>query len=425
MTAGSMTSARSFVCAAVVLIQIIRIASLAVVPDESSITLNYDKRDDPPETFQAFLLSKNDTAQPNPQPKDIFQWSEGDVPASLVITDKRNESLAQAPARMWVALKEILESPDIALVAPADLESGSTRCNGPCSTLEECDPMYNCFFTAIADAKRGYWPDAFATCMQDVSPTNRSCLFRFDAAKDWRSDCVSPYNFRESGNWTFYDIDAHLQILLHGGRDRFGIYWPAPREGDSGFLRRDGENLLDNPDFSCSLQSVCDQPISCHDIGSRLNIALGSVVAQSMWGARVIKSLGNINRQLSNQYQAIQGGAISAALATPGIDKFFPQPKKTFGLLKALEGIGTIFAAVGGFVPALAGPLGAAGAILPAIGSTIEQSLTDAQSGKEEIAAEEFSKAVSNIYGTLIASLDNVTQALSVEKMCLGSTLLR
>ena len=141
MTAGSMTSARSFVCAAVVLIQIIRIASLAVVPDESSITLNYDKRDDPPETFQAFLLSKNDTAQPNPQPKDIFQWSEGDVPASLVITDKRNESLAQAPARMWVALKEILESPDIALVAPADLESGSTRCNGPCSTLEECDPM--------------------------------------------------------------------------------------------------------------------------------------------------------------------------------------------------------------------------------------------------------------------------------------------
>ena len=89
MTAGSMTSARSFVCAAVVLIRIIRIASLAVVPDESSITLKYDKRDDPPETFQAFLLSMNDTAQPNPQPKDIFQWSQGDVPASLVITDKR------------------------------------------------------------------------------------------------------------------------------------------------------------------------------------------------------------------------------------------------------------------------------------------------------------------------------------------------
>ena len=123
-----------------------------------------------------------------------------------------------------------------------------------------------------------------------------------------------------------------------------------------------------------------------------------------------MQSLGNISRQLFLQYQAIQGGAIRGALQGFTIDKYFPESKESSSLAKALEGIGTAFAALAGFIPGVGGAaLGAASAILPAIGGAIESKMTK---DNEKIATDQFTTAVQNVYDTLITALDDASEAL-------------
>ena len=168
--------------------------------------------------------------------------------------------------------------------------------------------------------------------------------------------------------WIEVNTEQNIQTFLQGGLDAESVRWFRP-DAPYPFPENLGNQLLNVRRFTCSLEEACTTQLDCNNIGSHSVLGLGAAVMKSQWGFFAIAALKNINQQLLNQYGAIKGATISAALATFNIGDFFPKPDAEFGLLNSLSGFGTIFAVVGGFAPVLGPGLAAAGSIPPAIGS--------------------------------------------------------
>ena len=327
--------------------------------------------------------------------------------------------------QMLELLMPWLQRADIASLAPA---WEGAQCPGTgCSKYVECKPFYDCFFKHVSAANE-YDPANFITgCIPKDQPPFQCALELFRTswgANRWEKPpnggggqsypCSAGKSTLDYQSlWDLNKVDDNLRIFREGGTDSELVFWPTP-EADVNFLEHFGTYMLDDPDLSCSLQKPCDDDRPCTDVGSRSTLQLGiapPVVYKSTWGSLVTKSFTNINRQLHNQYLAIHGGGTLAALKVPNIEEYFPEPKQPPGFLKALQGIGTFFGAVAGFVPGFEAVGGAAGAILPAVGSAIESGISGSQD-LEEKAEETFADSVETIYRLLVQSLDATTNKL-------------
>lgn len=80
--------------------------------------------------------------------------------------------------------------------------------------------------------------------------------------------------------------------------------------------------------------------------------------------------------------------------------------------MKAIEGIGTIFGAVAGFLPVFSKGLGATGAIIPAVGSAVESVLAKAAATQKDFPTKYFASEILKLYPNLTASLDDFAVAL-------------
>ena len=209
--------------------------------------------------------------------------------------------------------------------------------------------------------------------------------------------------------WLNLRVDENIQTFIQGGFDTQGTFWNGTG-GDYTFSGAMGFQLLNLPGYECSLGDPCGRLPDCREIGSHMLLNRGEAVLQSSWGALALSALVNINQQLYNQYIAIKGATISVTLNTFNIGDFFPKPDAHFGLLDALTGLGTIFAVVAGFIPVVGPYLGAAGAILPAVGSFVGHKI--AESNDVKVAQKTFAPKVNEIYTLVTESLDNVTGQL-------------
>ena len=328
--------------------------------------------------------------------------------------------------QMLISLMPWLSRENIATFAP---QWESAHCpDGGCSKQAECKPFYDCFFRHMSAANEVDPANFINGCLSGNQLPSFQCALEpygsGSRAPRWEdTDWVGggqayPCSATQTSNiesdiWQIDKVDENLRIFREGGSDSDIVYWPSP-DPDTNFLEHFGTYMLDNPNLSCSLEKPCDDDFKCLDVGSRSTLQLGVAppkVFRSTWGFAVAQSFTNINRQLHNQYLSLHGGATLAALKVPNIEDFFPEPKKPPGFLKALQGIGTFFGAVAGFVPGFGAVGGAAGAILPGIGSAIESGLSDSQD-LEEKAEETFADDVETIYRLLVQALDETTNKL-------------
>ena len=220
------------------------------------------------------------------------------------------------------------------------------------------------------------------------------------------NQCPGGYWNLSSQNWMVFSVDKSFQQFIDGGADRDG-YWWLPADPNKLLSEELGLSLLNQAAFLCGLEAPCTAPIVCSNVG--WHQTFGKPILTSHWGYMVLASLEHLNYQLVNQYNAIQGAAISSTLVVFNIDDFFPVKDQQINLLNALTGLGTIFGAAAGFTPIIGPGLGAAGSILPAIGTYISRAIP---AGTAMAAQKDFAPKVDLIYRELVRAVDKLASIL-------------
>ena len=66
-------------------------------------------------------------------------------------------------------------------------------------------------------------------------------------------------------NWTDLETDFNLEVVLTGGVDNQGLYWPS----SSHDLQVQIETaLLDDSSFQCTLKFPCTDKVDCNKMGT-------------------------------------------------------------------------------------------------------------------------------------------------------------
>ncbi|KAI4231920.1 MAG: hypothetical protein LQ349_005300 [Xanthoria aureola] len=106
----------------------------------------------------------------------------------------------------------------------------------------------------------------------------------------------------------------NLGVFRDGGVDDDGVFHSGiAGSGLSSALRN---AFLGGVSSNCSMESICEPPAVCTQIGTRFTLDPQRPLSQSSWAYNVLTAIANINQQLSNQYQTLQSAAIESALAT-------------------------------------------------------------------------------------------------------------
>ena len=207
-----------------------------------------------------------------------------------------------------------------------------------------------------------------------------------------------------------------------GGVYTFGMTWDDLNGTELAFSLAK-KMIPHNGLLNCSLKNPCQPPPSCEMVGPRFT--LGRPRLKSLWAYLVLWAIRNINQEVKNQYDALQGSAIDSTLETFNVDDYFPKPDKKFPLLNSLTGLGTVFAAVSGFLGPLAGVAGAVGAIAPAVGTAFERSFQmNVDRSNPLVAQKTFAPKVRKIYDLFTDSLENITADLFAGREIAGRRLL-
>ena len=251
---------------------------------------------------------------------------------------------------------------------------------------------------------------------QELPPLQ--CSLYFGAYSSPERTCQSPLTI---DLWNLDSVDESLSTFVKSGIDHGGNWWPGidgtaeepvmnggtPSGPTTSLSQSLGSKLLNYGSFICSLESHCTIPLFCDQIGPQESN--GKPIEPLYWGFAVLSAIEHISQQLSNQYVAMKGAAISGTLATFNIEDFYPEPNKEFDILDTLTGLGTVLGAAAGFSPNVGPGLGAGGAVLPAIGSFIGRSLE-----KEEVmvAQKTFAPKVQQLYMQFVEAIDDLGTAL-------------
>lgn len=121
----------------------------------------------------------------------------------------------------------------------------------------------------------------------------------------------------------------------------------------------------------------------------------------------------NINRQLRNQYNALEAALESLALDTFSIDEFFPTKSQDYDLQNSLAGLGSIFSTLGGFVPipVVREAIATAGTIASGVGTFLENS---AAASDDPLAALKIFSQVLKFYRASLRARDDLVAKLFI-----------
>ncbi len=227
-------------------------------------------------------------------------------------------------------------------------------------------------------------------------------------------------------SWKYSNADNNLGVFRNGGVDDDGVFYPGiAGSGLSSALRK---AFLGGVSSDCSMESICEPPAVCTQVGTRFTLDPQRPLFQSSWAYNVLTAIANINQQLSNQYQALQSAAIESTLATFNIADYWPKPSKDLEIKNIITGLSVALAAVSGFIPFLGpelvalqvagatfGGLGAVagGVVAGGVGTFFERSLAqNPDLSDPNIAQKRFAPFVRQVFRVFSESLDNITAAL-------------
>lgn len=225
--------------------------------------------------------------------------------------------------------------------------------------------------------------------------------------------------------WTLGSQERNLEMFSQGsGVDSQGVWWRgggedniapvdlAPADPTADLAQALGLAMLGVDNFVCSLATKCHADLDCSAVGSRkaLGLGLSKGILRSEWGYCALTSLININEQLSNQYNSIQGASIRAIAETFRIDNFYKAPDQKFDIRNAMLGLGTAFSILGGFAPAIAPVTGIGGAALSAVGGFLGNIISE--SLDLNVVQKTYASKVEDVYKQYVNTIDNMTTIL-------------
>ena len=181
-----------------------------------------------------------------------------------------------------------------------------------------------------------------------------------------------------------------------------------------------GIQLLGQNGYSCSLEDPCSQAIDCESCGSRTAIAFGQFpdfVYPSNWGYIALQAFATFNRQLANNYQALQGATIDATLEAFNIGDFYPHSDAQFGLRNVLAGLSTTLALLSAGIPLFFEEAEAATAIISSSGTTLSITGTyianSLGASQDPLAVQKtYAPIVMEIYNSLVRQLNEYGDSL-------------
>ena len=370
---------------------------------------------------------------------------------AIMLNFEYQTELANSPAQGSVSPGELftlwkwLSAPDVlSLVTPSDRTGISLyppeELNITDSGYDQCRALYSCIFSAL----RGFTATTrsmdldhhlygFFGCTRSAQVETVSCVMNlwnstfgyFDQQYLGRDTCSSGWFGLTANDWMAADTDVNIQRFIESRADTFGLYWQgmafvdreetltngsvAP-ETPPTFSVALGRQMLGDQAFKCSLAAPCAPQIDCRSVGNQIAYEFGQEVFPVAWAFYVMTAIKNINQQLSNQYVAIKGAAITATLRTWSIKDFFPDPKKPFPLLDALQAIASAFSLFGGLVPGISGKAFAQGGnFVGAVNGFLGRHIPPEG---PEIPQEKYADSIEAIYSTFVDNLDDVTQML-------------
>ena len=309
------------------------------------------------------------------------------------------------------------------------------------STYDQCTLLFSCMYYVLTS----YYSSTFELareagtpipdCIAARSNTSLNCVITLleNGYTDWtaesRSQCPTGLFTVTQDDWNDVDTDANIAEFIASGMDHGDIWWQGPTlvtgNHSSGgysiptettwwpnqtqqFTVALGRQMLGDLSYQCSLASPCEPNFQCQSVGSRTALELGQSILPEAWAYYALTAVKNINRQLTNQWIAIKGSGLEAALSTFKVGDFYPDPNKHFGILNALQGLATAFGILGGFVPGPA--LGIGSAVVGGVGAYLGRYITPADA--EDIKQETFASTVLQIYMQFVNGLDSIADVL-------------
>ena len=327
----------------------------------------------------------------------------------------------------WIEPYDVIQLlPNTVFGNPVEYYTGACP-RGICSSFEDCAPIYDSLLRPLADSQlndhdRSHYqfPPKITNSLLDAMPKIQKpleCQLLLLNTTQWNQG-LEPCEAISSGTWRSVATDNNLRIFKDGGIDSDGLrIYALGNESLSSKLR---EDFLGANPINCTLETLCEAPQDCDQVGSRFTATRGKPRFRSNWGYHALTAIANINQQLFNQFQALQSAGIEVSLAAFNIDDYFPKPDKGVGLDNILTGLSTVLSVVSGFVPflgpgfAVAGATsGALGTIASTAGSYLERSVADnVDRSDPNVAQKRFAPIVRQIFKYFSESLDNITAQL-------------
>ncbi|KAI4255188.1 MAG: hypothetical protein L6R42_006853, partial [Xanthoria sp. 1 TBL-2021] len=336
-----------------------------------------------------------------------------DIPGSFVTGDPED----------WWTFDE--HSPSAGADVKATEPYGALACPEPeCTSHDICRLFYQCFFDVLPSTEgidglgaRNLIAEHQLYARMEELGLNERDTFRCGIiilpptiGFGGQPACPITHNSQSIADWEIANVDINLQRFIAGGFDTEFVYWLGQAVDGRPFSQALGGQLTKIANYQCSLEIPCAYPYECTQVGSWTAARLGKEVVPSRWGLLALTALRNINQQLTNQYVAIKGALGVLALDTFLISDFFPEANGRFDVLNALTGLGTILSVFSGFVPVIGPGLSAAGAVLPAVGSFLGNSLTS--KGDPLVGQKEFAPKVRQLYSDYVDALDSAAATL-------------
>ena len=327
-------------------------------------------------------------------------------------------------------LRTMLDGDGIDVTVPIGANLANDCPKPPCSSFLDCKPFYKCFFSSLGTSDPGtdvylyqVIDGEFRSCYANESQVLIQCPLEFlnisltGTSSSRFGTCVADDYNPTPSNWMDANTDTSIQTFMNGGLDDLGIYWPG-RDTDLPFTQDLGRQYTKYENFLCSLKNPCNEDLICSEVGSRVVLERGREVYRSRPAYFTMVALENINKQLSNQYNAIGDALAAISLDTWNIGDYFPRPVDDSGIIGALGALGPIFSLFSGFVPGIGPALDATGDIFSAVGSILGTSVA---SSDPLVGAKTFAPLVQSIYAQLLPALENAADDLFAGNQVNGS----
>ena len=285
-----------------------------------------------------------------------------------------------------------------------------------CSSLQDCGPLYDFLYDLEPETHSGHYTPFDFSFAGSLFNARKSLSCPIYLLNTTVTDSSVPLcNSVSSETWKMADTDENLQKFRFGGVDSDGIrLYGLGSESLSHQLR--AEFLGPTQASNCSLETLCETPQDCDQVGSlgpRRPLVKGSPRRRSDWAFNALTAIANINRQLFNQFEALQSAGIEDALAAFTIDDYFPEQDQGIALQNIITGLSTVLSVASGFIPVAGPAIGALGTIASSAGTYLERSISaNVDQSDPNIAQKRFAPIVRQIFRYFSESLDNVTAEL-------------